>query len=130
MDDDIIKADTDVNDTDLKTKCIFLFGRPETNKIAQKYKDSFPVKFDNGKFTWQGVAYDKSTQGVGQMIENPDNSQGLMVMYAGLSPESTLKFCDLYLYDADASFVIFDEDKELLRGDWENMDSNLYWNFE
>ena len=130
LDDEIIKADTDVNDTDLKKKCVFLIGRPETNKIAQKYKDSFPIKFDNDKFTWQEVTYDQSTQGVGQIIENPENAQGLMVMYAGLSPEATLKFCDLYLYDADASFVIFDEDKELLRDDWEDVDSNLYWNFE
>jgi hypothetical protein len=50
-------------------------------------------------------------------------------MYAGLSPESTQKFCDLYLYDEDTSFIIYDSDKELLRGDWEEADSNLYWNF-
>jgi len=127
---EIIKADTDVNDTDLKTKCVFLIGRPETNKIAQQFKDIFPIKFDSGKFTWQRTTYDQPTQGVAQIVENPNNAQGLMMMYAGLSPEATLKFCDLYLYDADASFVIFDADKELLRGDWEDVDSNLYWNFD
>ena len=126
---EIIKADTDVNEADLKTKCVVLIGRPETNKIAQQFKDIFPIKFDSGKFTWQGTTYDQPTQGVAQIIENPNNTQGLMMMYAGLSPEATLKFCDLYLYDADASFVIFDADKELLRGDWEDVDSNLYWNF-
>jgi len=126
---EIIKADTDVNEADLKTKCVFLIGRPETNKIAQQFKDIFPIKFDSGKFTWQGTTYDQPTLGVAQIVENPNNAQGLMMMYAGLSPEATLKFCDLYLYDADASFVIFDTDKELLRGDWEDVDSNLYWNF-
>ena len=127
---EIIKADTDVNDSDLKTKCVFLIGRPETSKVAQQFKDSFPIKFDGGKFTWQGTTYDQPTQGVAQIVENPNNAQGLLIMYAGLSPEATLKFCDLYLYDADASFVIFDGDKELLRGDWEDVDSNLYWNFD
>ncbi|NQT04158.1 MAG: hypothetical protein HQ580_19185 [Planctomycetes bacterium] len=125
-----IKADVDVNEADLKTKCVVLIGRPETNKVAQQFKDIFPMKFDGGKFTWQGTTYDQPTQGVAQVVENPNNAQGLMMMYAGLSPEATLKFCDLYLYDAKASFVVFDADKELLRGDWEEVDSNLYWNFK
>ena len=80
--------------------------------------------------TWQGMRYDKATQGLAQVIEHPQNSEGLMIMCAGLSPEATLKFCDLELYDEDASFVIFDGDKELLRGDWEEVDNNLYWNFD
>jgi len=50
---EVIMADTDVNETDLKTKCIFLIGRPETNKVAQQFKDSFPIKFDGTQFTWQ-----------------------------------------------------------------------------
>jgi len=129
LDSKIIKADTDVNDTDLKVKCIFLIGRPETNRIAQQFKDRFPVKFDGAKFAWKGVMYDKPKQGVAQIVRNPNHAQGLMIMYAGLSPEATLKFCDLYLYDPDASFVIIDTDKEMLRGDWEDMDSNLYWSF-
>jgi transglutaminase-like putative cysteine protease len=130
LEDKIIKADVDVNEADLKTKCLVLFGRPETNKIAHQFKDDFPIKFNGNKFTWQGVTYDKPTQGVAQIAENPNNAQGLMMMYAGLSPEATLKFCDLYLYDADASYIIFDVDKELLRGDWEETDSDLVWKFD
>jgi len=127
---EIIKADTDVNEADLKTKCIFLIGRPETNKVAQQFRSIFPIKFDEDKFTWQGVTYGEPSQGVAQIVENPNNAQGLLMMYAGLSPEATQKFCDLYLYDADASYIIFDVDKELIRGDWEEVDSNLYWNFD
>jgi len=130
LDHGIIKADTDVNDTDLKAKCVFLIGRPETNRVVQQFKDRFPVKFDGSKFTWQGVMYDKPTQGVAQIIGNPNHAQGLMIMYASLSPEATLKFCDLYLYDADRSYIIFDGDKQLTTGDWEDVDSNLYWNFD
>lgn len=126
----IVKADVDVNKADLKTKCVMLFGRPETNKITQKFKDSFPIKFDGSKFTWQGTTYDEPTQGVAQIVENPDNPGGLIILYAGLSPEATRGFCDLSsCYSAMASYVIFDGDKELLRGDWK-VDSNLYWNFD
>jgi hypothetical protein len=127
---ELIKADTDVNETDLTTKCVFLIGTPETNKIAQQFKDSFPIKFDGDQFIWKGMRYDKAMQGLAQVIEHPQNSEGLMIMYVGLSPEAMLKFCDLSLYEVDASFVIFDADKELLRGDWEDVDSNLYWRFD
>ncbi len=129
---EIIKADTDVSKDDLKSKCVFLFGRPETNKISQQFKDIFHIKFDEDKFTWQGVTYDQPTQEVAQIVENPDDPQSLMIMYAGLSGEAIQKFCDLYLYDADASYVIFDRDKEIVSGDWEvdEVDSDLYWNFD
>jgi len=125
----IIKADVDVNEADLKTRCLILVGRPETNKIAQQFKDIFPIKFNNSKFTWQGFTYDEPSQGVAQVIENPDDPQSLMMMYAGLSAEAIQKFGDLHLYNADASYIIFDVDKELLRGDWK-VDSNLYWTFD
>ena len=127
---EIVKADADVNDADLKTKCVFLIGRPETNRIARQFKDSSPIKFDGTKFTWQGITYDRPTQGVAEIIENPKDAQGLVVIYAGLSPEATLKLCDLELYDSDSSYVIFDGDKQLLTGDWEDVDGNLYWNFD
>jgi hypothetical protein len=125
-----IKADTDVNEADLKSKCVVLIGRPETNKITQQFTNIFPIKFDEDKYNWNGVTYARPTQGVAQIVENPNNTEGLIIMYAGLSPESTQKFCDLYLYDEDTSFVIYDGDKELLRGDWEDVDSNLVWKFE
>jgi len=119
-----------VNEADFKTRCVVLIGRPETNKIAQQFKDIFPIKLDKNKFTWQGVTYAQPTQGVAQIAENPNNAQGLMIMYAGLSPEATQKFCDLYLYDSDSSYVIFDGDKALVTGDWEEVDKNLYWNID
>ncbi len=129
LDDEVIRADIDVNEADLKTKCVVLVGRPETNNVTQQFRNIFPIKFDVDKFTWHGVTYARPTQGVAQIVENPNTTEGLIIMYAGLSPESTEKFCDLYLYDEDASFVIYDGDKELLRGDWEDVDSNLYWKF-
>ena len=76
------------------------------------------------------MTYDKPTQGVAQIVENPDNPRSFVIMYAGLSPEATQKFCDLYLYDAAASYVIYEDDKESHRGDWEIVDSDLVWKFD
>ena len=64
------------------------------------------------------------------MIETPKDGGGKMVMYAGLSPGATLKLWDLQLYDSDCSYVIFDEDKQTIKGDWEDIDSSLYWRFD
>jgi len=127
---EIVKADTDANDADLKTECIFLIGRPETNKIAKKFEDIFPIKFDKNKFTWQGTTHAQPTQAVAQMVENPGGAHSLIIMHAGVSPEATQKFSYSYLYRADRSYVIYDGDKQLLAGDWEDVDSNLYWNFD
>ena len=129
---ELIKADTEVSQDDLKRKCLILFGRPETNKISQQFQDIFPIKFDGDKFNWQGLTYDQSTQGVAQIFENSLDPEGYIILYAGLSGEATQKFCDLYLYDTDASYVIFDRDKQLVSGDWEvdEVDSDLVWNFE
>lgn len=126
----IIKADTEVSHDDLKSKCVILFGRPETNKISQQFKDIFPIKFNGDKFTWQGITYDQPAQGVAQIVKNPLDPESEIVLYTGLSGDATQKFCDLYLYDADASYVIFDRDNQLVSGDWEDYDSELIWNFE
>jgi hypothetical protein len=124
--DNIIKADVDVNEADVNTKCLVLFGRPETNKIAQKFKDVFPIKFNDNEFTWQGVTYDKPTQGIAQIAENPKDPRNLVIMYAGLRANAMQTVCDLYLYDAADSYVIYEDGKVLLRGDWE-VKSGLVW---
>ena len=127
---EIIKADTEVNETDLKSKCVILFGRPETNIVSQNFRDIFPVQFNGDRFTWQGVSYDKPTQGVSQIVVNSVDPNNIMIMYAGLSGEVTQNFNYLYLYHTDASYVIFDQDTQLISGDWEEYDSDLVWNFD
>jgi hypothetical protein len=123
----VCKADIDVDDTDLQTECIFLVGRPETNKIAQKFQDLFPIKFEENRFTWQGTTYAQSTQAVAQMVENPGGGHNLIIMLAGLSPAATQGFPYPFLNRADRSYVVFDGDKPLLMDDWEDVDADLCW---
>ena len=137
--ENIIKPDIDVNEEDLNTQCLILFGRPETNKIAQRFKNDFPVEFDGSMFTYKGVNYDKPTQGVAQIVENPNDPQKLIIMYAGLSGEATQKICaksdwreqlgGWFLIDMNSSYIIFDKDQRLVSGDWEDFDSDLVWKF-
>jgi len=134
-----IKADTAVKESDLQ-KSLILFGRPETNKVALRFHDSFPVKFGKDRFTWQGVVYNRPTQGVAQIIENPLDHKNTVNLYAGLSGDATLKACDksewqqeldgYYIIDLNTSYVIYDQHNKLASGDWEDSDSDLVWNFE
>ena len=139
---EVIKADAEVRNEDLSTPVVILFGRPETNLIAQRLAGDFPVTFDGPTFTYGGVTYEKPTQGVAQVIEKPDDLPGLVVMYAGLSGEATQSVCDKaewreelggwFLVDVNASYVIFDADghKRLLSGDWEGYDPDLVWELD
>lgn len=139
LDPGIIKADTDVTADDLKTRCIVLFGRPETNNITQQFRESFPVKFEKDKILWQGTTFVKPTQGVAQIIENPLDHGNTVILYAGLSGDATLKVCDTsewkeeldgwFIIDVNASYVIYENHKKLASGDWEDTKSNLVWTF-
>jgi len=136
---EVIKADTEVTENDLR-KSIILFGRPETNKIAQRFSDNFPVKFEKDTFTWRDSVYELPTQGVALIIENPLDSRNTINLYAGLSGDATLKVCDKsewqeeldrwFLIGLNASYIIYDGHKRLLSGDWEDTESNLVWNFK
>jgi transglutaminase-like putative cysteine protease len=140
LDPGIIKADTNVTADDLKKMSIVLFGRPETNKITQQFRESFPVRFERNSFTWQGTTYDRPAQGVAQIIENPLDPQGLIILYAGLSGDATQEICDKtewqkeldgqLLIDANFSYIIYENHTKLASGDWEDLNSTLVWTFK
>lgn len=139
LNNEIIKADTVINEEDLNSKCLILFGRPETNQASQHFKVFFPVKFSGDQFNLNGVNYDQPSQGVAQIIENPLNSGSMIILFAGLSDEATGNVCDKkewreeldgnFLIDYDASYVIFDDHKKLESGDWKDTKSNMVWVF-
>jgi transglutaminase-like putative cysteine protease len=137
LDDRVVKADQEVSEADLKGRVLVLFGRPETNLLAQRYAEEFPVRFDEGRFSYGGVSYGEPTQGVAQIVENPWDFEGVIIMYAGLSGEATRSVCDKsewrealggsFLIDMDASYVIYGRHQILASGNWEAFDGDLVW---
>ena len=94
--------------------------------------DSFPIKFKQDNFSYDGIDYTKASQGLAQIIDHPLQSKGYFILYAGLSQEAMLQLSDLWLYDAVGradSFLIYDGDKILCSGDWE-VDADLERMFE
>lgn len=127
LDPNVVTSDADVNNADLKGKCLILYGRPDTNKIARRFENLFPIKFNGNKFTWLDKTYDKPSLTVAQIVEGPSDSATLIVQYAGLSTEAIQDFYGNYL-DFGTSYVIFDRDKTLLLGDWW-LENELTWEF-
>jgi transglutaminase-like putative cysteine protease len=137
LDAQVVKADREVSETDLSTRVLILFGRPETNLLAQRYAEEFPVRFEGSRFSYAGVIYEEPTQGVAQVVENPWDPQGVIILYAGLSGEATRSVCaksewreelgGSFLIDMNASYVIYDQHQRLVSGEWEAFDGDLVW---
>ena len=104
-----------------------MVGRPEANKLARKLQHVFPVKFDKNTFAWQGRTYAEPTHAVAQIVEDPKGAHSLFIMLAGLSAQATQRFPYAFLERCDRSYAILDGDKQLLKGDWEGADPDLYW---
>ncbi len=127
---EIVKADTDIHDSDLKADCIFLVGRPEANTLSRKLQHIFPVKFDKNTFAWKGRTYAEPMEAVAQIVEKPRGAHNLIIMLAALSAQATQRFPYAFLGRSDRSYVIFDGDKQLLQGDWEGADPDLVYDFQ
>jgi hypothetical protein len=127
----VFVADVDANDTDLKNKCVILFGGPESNRITERFEDLFPIRLNGKSFSWRGQTYEKATQGVAQVIEHPEDPNLSMVLYGGLGEPATQRLSEAsYFSRTNASYVIFERgDKELEHGLWLT-DKDLFWKFE
>jgi hypothetical protein len=139
-----VKVDGEATTEDLSAECLIIIGRPEVNKIAARLQDRFPIKFEGARFTWRGKVYDQATQGAVEVVEESHSSKRLTILCAGLSPEATRGICatnvsyafilppswvGLSDYGGMASYLIFDGNKCVLSGEWENADPDLVEQF-
>ena len=129
LDGKIITADTSAQDADLKGKCIILFGRPETNAVAERFKDSFAIQFNGRAFSWQSRTYEEPTQGVIEVADHPDHPGKFILLCAGVSAEATRTLGDPSFDLGQESYIVFDGSKELARGHW-LADDDLIWTYE
>jgi len=101
-----------------------------TNKITFQLKNTLPILFDRNKFLCQGVTFAKPSQGIVLITESPVNSNGWIILYAGLGKEATIQMCKLSPFKPAASYIIFEENNVLTSSDWKGFDNGLVWKFE
>jgi hypothetical protein len=88
---------------------------------------------------FKGQTYRNPSMGVAQIVENRDNKDGMLIMYAGLSGVSTETICNknkwtdelngYYPIEYNSSFLIFDDYKLINSGEWEDNTSEMVWVF-
>src|SRR5205823_6196874 len=103
-----IKSDKDVTDDELKKRHLVLIGRPDSNTILARVKDSLPITFGRRSFVVAGDTYAHMDSAVIVAGENPLNPRFSVVVIAGLSPSATLRTAPLLIHSASpAEAVVF-----------------------
>jgi hypothetical protein len=84
-----IKADNEVTEDDWKSHHILLIGRPATNAAVARTAGNLPVQFGTTSFTLKGETYAHPGTALIVAADNPLSPRYSVVLYAGLSAEST-----------------------------------------
>ena len=102
-----IKTDRDVTDDDLRNHHLLLIGRPDTNRIVERFADAFPVTFGFRSFAVRGDTYAHAGSAVLAATANPLNPRYSAVVLAGLCAEATTRTPEfIYHKDADGADVM------------------------
>ncbi len=104
-----VKADSDVNATDIQTCNLMLYGGPVSNEIMAEINDDLPIQFENITGQWYIVAGEQKFTGedVGVIMAcpNPLNRERYVLIYAGISRIGTQNANKVYHGPTD--YVIF-----------------------
>jgi hypothetical protein len=84
-----IKTDRTVTEEELRTHHLLLIGRPETNTVAGRWRDAWPVSFGSGSFVVRGEAFAHADSAVVAAAESPADKRYSAVVIAGLGAAST-----------------------------------------
>lgn len=84
-----IVSDTEVNDEQLRSHHLLLIGRPATNRVTQRFREAFPIRFGEQSFVVDGDTYAHLKTAVLASGTNPLNARYSMTVIAGLGALST-----------------------------------------
>jgi hypothetical protein len=84
-----VKSDRDVTDEDLRDHHLLLIGRPDTNRIVERFRGSWPVMFGWRSFAVRGETYANAGSAVITSAANPLNPRYSATVLAGLGAEAT-----------------------------------------
>jgi hypothetical protein len=90
-----------VTDNELRDHHLLLVGRPDSNRIVERFNDAFPVKFGWRSFSIRGDTFAHAGSAVLVAAANPLNPRFSTVILAGLSAEATTRTPEL-IYHKDA----------------------------
>jgi hypothetical protein len=86
-----IKADADVSDDDIRGHNLLLIGRPDSNRVVERFRDAWRVKFGWRSFSVRGETYANAGSAVLASAIHPLNPRYSLVVFAGLGAEATTR---------------------------------------
>ncbi|MEP6756960.1 MAG: hypothetical protein ABJA67_15755, partial [Chthonomonadales bacterium] len=79
------KQDTDITDEDIKTKNLYLFGDPSSNKILARIAGELPIKWTKDKISIGDKSYSTTDHLPMFIFPNPLNSEKYVVINTGMT---------------------------------------------
>ena len=126
-----IKSDTEISDTDIKTRTIYIYGSPENHSLFRRVAGDLPIKFEADGVVVGGKKY--LGRDVGAIFTCPDplSPDNHLVVYGTVSPEALVDMNSIFHGPTD--YVIFnnitrqfakvnDPDRFLLLGSFDKSD--------
>jgi len=109
-----IRKDSEATADELKTHHLLLIGRPDSNRLVARFRDSLPVRFGPHSFEVRGEAYAHPESAVLVAAENPLQRRYSMVVIAGLGGLATLRTVAEFEDDSmtSAEVVVFPYNQE------------------
>ncbi|HEY1379672.1 MAG TPA: hypothetical protein VGF55_22910, partial [Gemmataceae bacterium] len=102
-----VKADREVTEDDLRDRHLLLIGRPDTNRVVERFRDSLPVSFGWRSFAVRGETYAHAGGAVIAAAANPLNPRYSAVVLAGLSADATTRTPEaIYRKDGQGADVL------------------------
>jgi hypothetical protein len=86
-----VKTDREVTDAELANHHLLLIGRPDTNRVVERLRDAWPVKFGWRSFSVRGETYAHAGSAVLAAAANPANPRFSAVVLAGLGADATTR---------------------------------------
>jgi hypothetical protein len=85
------KKDSEVTEADLKGRHLLLIGRPDSNSLIARFRETLPVSFGPRSFEVRGDTYAHADSAVIAAAANPLDKRYALVVIAGLSAAATLR---------------------------------------
>ena len=123
----VIKADTEVTETEMTRKSLFILGGLAENKIAKFFVDNLPKDFtiEEGSFMVNKVPYRDTGNALLVTSRNPKNRDKGIALFLGLSSD-TIKNVGFKLpHYGKYSYLLFADGKNVDKGTFAITDSPL-----